>query len=103
MCLWIKALIKEGAVIQDSQEGFEEELSGPVFTLVPLGGSGVGKSTLSNLLSGAMAIDEQGGLYGYEDQMFAMSSGSTSMTTGRVSANSNALAPRRIVIVESHT
>ena len=54
MCLWIEALIKEGAVSRDSQEGFEEELSGPVFTVVPIGSSGVGKSTMSNILAIAL-------------------------------------------------
>jgi hypothetical protein len=80
---WVSALVKAGATIRDSKK-FESELRGPpLFTLVPIGSSGVGKSTMCNVLTGAMWIDgAEGELVGYEDELFAMSGGLESKAMG---------------------
>eukprot|EP00935_MAST-01C_sp_MAST-1C-sp1_P000215 g215.t1 len=80
MKAWLKVLVEKDAVIKDSQEGYEEELSDPKFTLVPIGASGVGKSMLCHLLTGAMFVNDDGRPDGYEDEMFRCSSGLRSVT-----------------------
>jgi hypothetical protein len=77
---WVEALTNKGAKTKDS-DVFVEELSGAAFRVVPLGGSGVGKSTMCNLWTGAMWITENGGLTGYEDEMFLRSNALESCTT----------------------
>jgi hypothetical protein len=77
---WVEALVQKGAKTQDS-DVFVEELSGAAFRVVPLGGSGVGKSTMCNLWTGAMWITDKGGLTGYEDEMLLQSNELKSCTT----------------------
>jgi predicted GTPase len=77
---WTTAISKAGATIKDSP-AFVAELSDPQFTLVPIGGSGVGKSTLCNLLMGSMWVDKTGCAVGYEDSLFKTSAGVNSQTT----------------------
>jgi septin family protein len=83
-CAWTDAIANAGAILEDSGH-FATGLCDPKFTLVPIGGSGVGKSTFINLIIGAMWIDSSksnGSAVGYEDTLFKTSSCVTkSMTT----------------------
>jgi hypothetical protein len=80
-CAWTNAIANAGATCADSGK-FETALHAPQFTLVPIGGSGVGKSTFVNFIIGSMWIKESNGFaIGYEDALFKTSSGCESMTT----------------------
>jgi hypothetical protein len=70
---WTDAIEEAGATRADTKS-FEAKLSNPEFTVVPIGGPGVGKSTFCNLISGAQWLAENGFLQGYEDAMFKTSS-----------------------------
>jgi hypothetical protein len=76
---WTEAIEKAGATVADSRP-FEAKLRNPQFTIVPIGGSGVGKSTFCNLISGAQWLAKNGFLQGYEDAMFETSKGVKSRT-----------------------
>jgi hypothetical protein len=80
-CTWTGAIANAGAAFTDPGE-FDTTLHDPQFTLVPVGGSGVGKSTFVNFITGSMWIMESNGFaIGYEDALFKTSSGVESMTT----------------------
>jgi hypothetical protein len=80
-CAWTDAIANAGATLKDSGK-FETVLCDPQFTLVPIGGSGVGKSTFVNLIIGAMWIKESDGCpVGYEDADFVASASVTESAT----------------------
>jgi hypothetical protein len=88
---WVQKFVAAGASTkgastkQDSENAIQKRftLADQLFTVVPIGGSGVGKSTLCNILSGSMWLTQSGHCIGYEDPLFKISGSTKSQTKAK--------------------